>query len=70
MVLTFYLFVLGCLACGILVLRSGIEPWSSTVKAPSLNHWVAKEFSILAFKLFRSRLNPYFLIIQEVQTSL
>ena len=60
MVLTFYLFVLGRMACGILVPGPGIEPWSSTVKAPSLNHWVAKEFPILVFKLFRSRPNQEF----------
>ena len=31
-------------ACGILVPRLGIEPGPSVVKAPSLNHWTAREF--------------------------
>ena len=32
------------MVCGILVPPPGIEPGSSAVKAPSPNHWMAKEF--------------------------
>ena len=66
-----YLFFWLCHeASGILISKPGIEPSAPALEVRNLNHWVAKEFSILAFKLFRSRPNPYFLIIQKVQTSL
>ena len=32
------------MACGILVPEPGIEPGPTAVKAPSPNHWTAKEF--------------------------
>ena len=35
---------LGRAACGILVPQPGIEPGPSAVKAPSPNHWTAREF--------------------------
>ena len=34
-----------CAACGISVPRPGIEPGPLAVKARSLNHWIAREFS-------------------------
>ena len=34
-----------CMACGILVPRSGIEPWPLAVEGRILNHWTTKEFS-------------------------
>ena len=40
-----YLFI-GRAACGILVLRPGIEPQPSAVKAQSPNHWTAREFPL------------------------
>ena len=46
-----WFFWLPCKACGILVPRPGIEPGPSAVKAPSPNHWTAREFPIfLIFK--------------------
>ena len=40
-----YLFIWPrCAACGILVPWPGIEPSPSAVKAPSPNHWTAREF--------------------------
>ena len=41
----FYLFIfwLHFTACGILVPWPGIEPGPTAVKAPSLNHWTARE---------------------------
>ena len=37
------------MACGILVPRPGVEPKTSAVKAPSPNHWTAREFPITEF---------------------
>ena len=31
-------------ACGILVLQPGIEPWPSVVKGQGVSHWTAREF--------------------------
>ena len=42
----FFFFFFGWphhMACGILVLRPGIEPRSLVVKVQSLNHWTARE---------------------------
>ena len=42
-----YLFIwLHHMACGILVSQPGIEPVPSAVKAPSPNHWIAREFPL------------------------
>ena len=35
--------------CGILVPQPGIEPWATTVKAPSPNHWTTREFPPFSF---------------------
>ena len=43
----FYLCFYGSTLVGILVLRLGIEPMHSAVKAPNLNHWTAKNFPLL-----------------------
>ncbi|XP_054940556.1 nuclear factor 1 A-type isoform X11 [Physeter macrocephalus] len=41
----FFSFLRPChAACGILVPPPGIEPWPSSVKAQSPNHWTAREF--------------------------
>ena len=37
------------MACGILVPGPGIEPGPSTVRAPSPNHWTAREVPGLSF---------------------
>ena len=37
------------MACGILVPQPGIEPGPSAVKAPSPNHWSAREFPVIYF---------------------
>ena len=39
-----------CEACGILVSLPGIEPRPTAVKAPSPNHWTARDFPELGFK--------------------
>ena len=44
MVEQFFFFWLCHTACGILVLRPGIEPAPSAVKARSPNHWTARKF--------------------------
>ena len=57
----FYVYIYGfggffpphCAPCVILVPQPGIEPTPFTVKAPSPNHWTAREFPIFVyFKLF------------------
>ena len=45
-----------CVACGILVPRSGIEPRPSTVRAWSPNHWTAREFPGHALKKKKKKL--------------
>ena len=40
----FFFLWLPCLAGGILVSQPGIKPEPTAVKAPSLNHWTAREF--------------------------
>ena len=35
-----------CAACGVSVPQLGMEPGPSAVKAPSLNHWTAREFPV------------------------
>ena len=40
----FSVFWPHCAACGILVLRPGIEPMPPAVEAWSSNHWTAREF--------------------------
>ena len=37
------MFFFGRVACGILVLQTGIEPMPPAVEARSLNHWTARE---------------------------
>ena len=39
----FFFFLPHCVACGILVPWSGIEPWPLAVKVPSPNHWTTRE---------------------------
>ena len=43
----FYFCFYGSRLVGILVVRLGIEPMHSAVKAPNLNHWTAKNFPLL-----------------------
>ena len=48
----FFCFCLHQAACRFLPLWSGIEPWPTAVKAPSLNHWTTKklpEFDLFLF---------------------
>ena len=40
----FISFYFGCVACGILVPRPGIEPRPSVVRAQSPNRWTEREF--------------------------
>ena len=48
----FFSFWPCCVACGILVPQPGIEPRAPAVKVLSTNHWTAREFPTLFFKLF------------------
>ena len=42
-------YFFGCVACGILVPRPGIEPVPPAVEAWSPNHWTVREFPIWIF---------------------
>ena len=48
-------FFFGCTVwlAGILVPPPGIEPGATAVKAPSPNHWIAREFPISTFEKIR-----------------
>ena len=49
--LPFFFFWLSCAACGILVPHLGVKPGPPAVKAPSPNHWTAREFpAVVIFK--------------------
>ena len=45
----FFFSFFGLAACGILVPWPGTEPGPSAVKAPSPDHWTAREFPYEAF---------------------
>ena len=51
--------------CRILVPRPGIEPWPLAVKAPSPNHWTAREFPII--KYFKVLVHNYIDLINFSQ---
>ena len=58
-ILFFYLFYFlpRRMACGILVPQPGTEPGALAVKAPSPNHWTAREFPglcVLDFQLSKA----------------
>ena len=44
-----YMFWPCRIACGILVPQPGIEPGAPAVRAPSPNHWTAREFPSIYF---------------------
>ena len=39
-----YLFIYGCVACEILVLRPGIESVPRALEAQSPDYWITREF--------------------------
>ena len=45
----FFFFWLHCMACGLLVPWSGMEPMSPAVEAQSLNHWTTRETPLFFF---------------------
>ena len=50
----FFLFWPSSTACGILVPQPGMGPRPLAVKAPSPNHWMAKEFPFMCLLNFRT----------------
>ena len=43
----FFFFWLCCMACGVLVLQSGIKPMPSALEVRGFNHWTAREVLLL-----------------------
>ena len=62
----FFFFWPGQAACGILVLRPGIEPGPPEVKAQSSNHWTAREFPAAPFYSFLMWLLEKFLLYRRL----
>ena len=53
-IICYYHYCLAhCMACGILVPRTGMEPRTPTVEAWNLNHWISPVIIILMFTLTR-----------------
>ena len=56
-VLCFSIFIFGCMACGVLVPQSGIEPVPPALEAWSLSHWTSREiphFKLLSLFLWNT----------------